>query len=63
MEYYVKDQKLCKKCKYSMCTSSVRSARMCGYILRTGNSRVYDDRQRTVEKGYCNKYNEREEYE
>ena len=63
MEYYVEGQELCKQCKYRMYTSRSQTGIMCGYILKENHSRIYDDKgKRTVEKNYCNKYIEREEY-
>lgn len=46
-------KKTCKKCIYSGLRSWVVS---CEYCLIEGRSRIWENGERTVEKGYCNKY-------
>ena len=57
---YVKIKpELCRDCKYRMEVSSY-SAGMCGYILTTGHSRVFEKgKRRDIPAGYCDKYAER----
>lgn len=54
-QYYVADHQRRESCRYySYMGSSFNH--MCSYIDFTGHSRVYTDGERTVPKGYCDKY-------
>lgn len=55
------DKNICYNCKYSCPLNSSFKQIMCNYISITGRSRIYNLGKKEVEKGYCNKYEERTE--
>jgi hypothetical protein len=57
----LKKNKTCNTCKYGHYLNSSHKIMCCNYIEITGRSRLFDLGKRTVEKGYCNKYEKGEQ--
>lgn len=57
---YVRGLKLCQKCKFSAKQNSQEIC--CSYITITGHSRTLLNGKRRLPSGYCDKFEEREEY-
>ena len=52
--YDITDGEICRDCDYFHIDAGI-----CGYIITTGKSRIFTDRERQIERGKCNKYKKR----
>lgn len=58
---YIGDRLVCDKCKYVAKPNNNISGLYCDYLHRAGHSRIFENGQKVLRAGYCDKFEEREQ--